>query len=430
MSYSLDNTQWIGAHFLAERRVAYLCDGVGLGKTPQFIVACDIVGARSITVVCPPSLAVKTCREFERWQLFPRTIAIVEQGAGRLPTADVLVVPYSLLTQDRVRAKVRERAADVVIFDEAHALKSPGSKRTLHAVGKAGVIRHAKRVWWTSGTAAPNFAHEYYTFARCAGIWTDDYETFARKFCVVADDQYGWKVVDDKAATREELRQLLAPYILERHGRATGAQLYVSEVAVTAAPPDLSSVDPTAIERIHAALAADDLSSLNDDMIATARRLIGTAKAGACAAHVLADYGGARSLVFCLHTDVINIMASAIGDACAGIIDGRTSARERLRLLDAFSAGVGPPILIAHLASASEGLNLQAATRVYLVEPAWTPATNEQAIARAYRRGQERDVYAQYLYLRGTLDEAVCAKLARKDSAREARKQLMSSKIS
>ena len=180
-----------------------------------------------------------------------------------------------------------------------------------------------------------------------------------------------------------------------------------------------------ALARIQEAIASDDLSTLDDPMIATARRIIGLAKAGPAAQYVMSDYSGARSIIFGLHTDVIDEMASVFGGLCAGIIDGRTSRAARQQILDAFTAGTSGPLLLIHMASGSEGLNIQAASRVYLPEPSWVPATNEQAIARAYRRGQTSDVHATYMYLPGTLDETVCAALARKSSARDARRARM-----
>lgn len=423
----LDAQQWAGARFLSERAVAYLCDGVGLGKTPQFIAACDLVGAQTITVLCPPSLVVQTCREFEKWQALARTVAPLESSAGRLPRCDVLVASYAMASRDNVRDKIRARNADVLILDEAHALKTPGSQRTKRTLGKAGIATTSARVWWASGTAAPNNASEYYTFLRSAGAWTLDHDALKRRFCTTApSEQYGLKVIGDRPEAREDLQRLLAPFVLERHGRATEAELYIGEAALTASPPDLSSIDPDALERIEHAVSTGDLATLDDPMIATARRIIGTAKAEAAAAHVLADFGGARAIIFAQHTAVIDVLRERFGAACAGVIDGRTTKTERRYILDSFSAGTSPPLLVAHIQSASEGLNLQVATRVYLVEPAWVPATNEQAIARAYRRGQTQNVYATYMYLKGTLDERVSQKLARKIEDRDARRRLMS----
>ena len=49
------------------------------------------------------------------------------------------------------------------------------------------------------------------------------------------------------------------------------------------------------------------------------------------------------------------------------------------------------------------GLNLTSADRVILLDPAWNPATDMQAVDRVYRIGQQREVIQQ-LFCRGSLD--------------------------
>ena len=48
------------------------------------------------------------------------------------------------------------------------------------------------------------------------------------------------------------------------------------------------------------------------------------------------------------------------------------------------------------------------------MEPAWTPALNEQAIARAYRAGQSKKVWASYVCLTDSIDEKITYTLLRK----------------
>jgi SNF2 family DNA or RNA helicase len=64
--------------------------------------------------------------------------------------------------------------------------------------------------------------------------------------------------------------------------------------------------------------------------------------------------------------------------------------------------------------AAGTGLNLQAAERIIIVEPAWTPASNEQAIARAYRAGQKKKVWASFVCLENSIDERITSALIRK----------------
>jgi superfamily II DNA or RNA helicase len=112
----------------------------------------------------------------------------------------------------------------------------------------------------------------------------------------------------------------------------------------------------------------------------------------------------------------------------AGVIDGRTKKAERAEIIARFKAVPGL-ILLAHMRSIAEGLNLQMASRVYLPEPSFSPADNEQLVARAYRRGQTRDVHATFMYVPGTPDARVAAALLRKLDDRDARRRMLAAEI-
>merc|ERR1711991_1037152 len=69
--------------------------------------------------------------------------------------------------------------------------------------------------------------------------------------------------------------------------------------------------------------------------------------------------------------------------------DGRSKKSEKAAACDPEEA---PDILIAQIQSASEGLNLQHFSQVYFTSPHWNPAVEDQAIARAHRIGQQKEV--------------------------------------
>eukprot|EP00918_Siedleckia_nematoides_P046395 GHVU01101698.1.p1 GENE.GHVU01101698.1~~GHVU01101698.1.p1 ORF type:complete len:207 (-),score=13.28 GHVU01101698.1:169-762(-) len=62
-------------------------------------------------------------------------------------------------------------------------------------------------------------------------------------------------------------------------------------------------------------------------------------------------------------------------------------------------------VLLLQTRVASEGLNLHAADRVIIVEPAWNPARDKQAVGRAFRLGQMRDVVAYRLVTAGAIED-------------------------
>lgn len=407
--------QIAGAEFLRQRRVAMLADRVGFGKTAQLALACDLVGAERVTIICPPILRVNEVRQFEQWGLFGWQSAIIRTAKDKIPNRGLVVISYDLARVAGVARRLTKRGCDVLILDEAHRVKTPSSKTTRAIFNKAGIASTAARVWFASGEPTPNNASELYVFAKVAGAWTGTAEEFTREYCITTETDFGLKVWGTKAERRADLKALLAPYMLQRDGIETDrAPLYVDDVYVDAKLPTLTGDDLRTLQRVTAAIASGEMGALDDPFIATMRRLAGVAKASAVADLVLSLPSDEKAIVFCQHTAVIDEIAAACAERGVHVIDGRTPQRERQTILDAFQHGGACRVLVAHMKAAGEGLTLTAATRVILAEPDWSPAQNTQAIARAWRRGQSKPVHASLVYLPGTIDDAISATLTRK----------------
>jgi transcription termination factor 2 len=85
--------------------------------------------------------------------------------------------------------------------------------------------------------------------------------------------------------------------------------------------------------------------------------------------------------------------------------NGSQSMQERMDVIRFFQSAKDQRILLAQVKCAACGLNLQCASRVYLMRPFWNPALEAQAIGRVYRRGQTNDVVVKRLVMQGTVDE-------------------------
>ncbi len=405
----LTTEQLFGAAWLAERRVAMLADRVGFGKTAQLVRACDTVAADRVTLICPPILRTNEVRQFKQWSIFGYPATVLRTAKDEIPARGLVVVSYDLARMPNVARRLTKRGCDVLILDEAHRVKTPRSKTTRSIFNKAGIASTAARIWFATGEPTPNNAGEFYVFAKVCGAWTGTYDEFVQHFCLTVDTDFGLKILGTRTERREELKALLAPHMLQRDGiDPERAALTVDEIDVDAEVPRMTIADLMALDRVVKAIQSGDLSFLEDPFIATMRRLAGTAKAAAVAE--LVKGGAAQTIVFCQHTDVIDSIAAETNGA---IIDGRTPGAQRQRILDEFQSG-RVRVLVAHMRAAGEGLTLTAATRVIIAEPDWSPAQNTQAIARAWRRGQTQPVYASFIYLRGTIDDAIRGSLARK----------------
>ncbi|KAK6839362.1 hypothetical protein PG987_005228 [Apiospora arundinis] len=88
-------------------------------------------------------------------------------------------------------------------------------------------------------------------------------------------------------------------------------------------------------------------------------------------------------------------------------IDGQTSFVERERILQRFTRKDGPGVLLLSIATGAVGLTLTVADQVHIVEPQWNPSVEEQAIGRALRIGQQRNVTVYKYIAKRTVEEVL-----------------------
>jgi SNF2 family DNA or RNA helicase len=116
---------------------------------------------------------------------------------------------------------------------------------------------------------------------------------------------------------------------------------------------------------------------------------------------------GHKILVFSQFTSLLAIVRSRLDGAKIpyGYLDGRT--RDRESRVEQFQNDPNLKLFLISLKAGGLGLNLHAAEYVYLLDPWWNPAVEAQAIDRAHRIGQTRQVFAYRLIARDTVEEKV-----------------------
>ncbi|MCO5577017.1 hypothetical protein L7F22_030839 [Adiantum nelumboides] len=118
-----------------------------------------------------------------------------------------------------------------------------------------------------------------------------------------------------------------------------------------------------------------------------------------------------KSVVFSQFSGMLNLVQAPL--EAAGFkhvrIDGSMSLKKRDAALKAFqSTGPdSPTIILLSLKAAGVGLNLVAASQVYMLDPWWNPAIEEQAMDRVHRLGQTRDVEIVRLIVRDSIEERI-----------------------
>lgn len=121
-----------------------------------------------------------------------------------------------------------------------------------------------------------------------------------------------------------------------------------------------------------------------------------------------------KVIVFCEWLQEMCLLDSAIrqrrgGDAgCIKFSGEIKGVMERMSCLQQFNhPGQEPRVMLVQIDTGGIGLNLQIASRVYIMTPSWNPCKELQAISRSFRHGQTRVVECQRVIIAGTIEESL-----------------------
>ncbi|CAM8916809.1 hypothetical protein QQ045_033143 [Rhodiola kirilowii] len=120
-----------------------------------------------------------------------------------------------------------------------------------------------------------------------------------------------------------------------------------------------------------------------------------------------------KVLIFCHNIAPINFLLEIFEDVYCWrkgkevlVLQGDLELFERGRVMDKFEeVGGSSKVLLASITACAEGVSLTAASRVVMLDSEWNPSKTKQAIARAFRPGQQRVVYVYQLLATNTMEE-------------------------
>jgi SNF2 family DNA or RNA helicase len=90
-------------------------------------------------------------------------------------------------------------------------------------------------------------------------------------------------------------------------------------------------------------------------------------------------------------------------------LDGQSSSKQREQSVNNFQENENLRVFLISLKAGGTGLNLTAADYVYIVDPWWNPAVENQAIDRCHRIGQDKKVFAYRMICKDTVEEKIIA---------------------
>ncbi|KAK3502961.1 SNF2 family N-terminal domain-containing protein [Neurospora crassa] len=170
------------------------------------------------------------------------------------------------------------------------------------------------------------------------------------------------------------------------------------------------SPDPTRLVGDAIADTIDINSSLQTDLFST--------KLEAVRKQVLEAGTGTKHLIFSQWIPTLYGLVHIFRDAgvAALLVHGKTSISERTRLIRTFQEDPQASILIMSVGTGAVGLNLTAASHVHVVEPHWNPSVEAQAIARAVRMGQTKNVLVTRYIMKRTVEDNIVALQTKKQT--------------
>ena len=116
--------------------------------------------------------------------------------------------------------------------------------------------------------------------------------------------------------------------------------------------------------------------------------------------------GVCNSLVFSVWKTTLDLLKRLLArhSIAAKFMHGGTSISERRKTLNSFQREAKGGVLLMTLGTGAEGLNLFNASRIHVIEPQWNPAVESQAIGRAVRLGQVKEVTVIKYVMEGTVE--------------------------
>ncbi len=439
MPLDLLSYQEEGAEYLAARERAALYDEMGVGKTAQAIRAIDLIDGLHGIIVCPAAARQVWAGEIKKFARKPRRVL---KGAeihhlklfmkGRI---DVLLLSYEMATAWAPR--LEGELLDFIVFDEAHYLKGPETKRTKALLGSDlnnhgrtdpvhGLARWASYCWFLTGTPNSNDAADFWTHARFCRATNLPKKLFADRYYRRRTGTYS-DAHDPIDAQVDELKQVIRSYSLRRTKLEAGLRLppiWLTSVEVDGDTSEIRQLllqFPGLEQAIIDAVNQGGLSFLEGQHIMTLRRLIGEAKAPMYLEMLKEELANGldKVVVFGVHLRALAHIRDGLRRAGYGAVEikGGTSERERMAAVEAFQRDPSCRALLGNITAAGTALTLTAACNVDMFESAWNPAGNAQALMRVHRIGQERSVRGRFIALANSIDEVVSDIVARKASA-------------
>jgi len=404
-----------------------LADDMGLGKTIQALSFLhhykEHYGHLRALVVCPTTLIFNWENEIKKFA--PGLTYRIHHGGERLRNKEalndfqVIITTYGTLRSDI--KLLMDMPLDYVVLDESQAIKNPASKVT-----KTACLLRAKHRLCMSGTPLQNNTFDIFAQMNFLNPGMLGSIEFFRQEFAIPIDKFG------EPDRKDHLRKLLFPFILRRTKEQVAKDLpEKTETILFCEMEDeqrkvydayrndyrdkiLGTIESQGIQKSQLTILqglmklrqiCDSPAILNE----TDKYPNHSIKLDELAREISENIGNHKALIFSQFLGMLALIKEKLIelDIPFAYFDGSTTATDREKAIREFQDNDSCRVFLISLKAGGVGLNLTAADYVYIVDPWWNPAVEQQAIDRTHRIGQTKNIFAYRMICKDSIEDKI-----------------------
>ncbi|MEO7961742.1 MAG: SNF2-related protein [Ginsengibacter sp.] len=404
-----------------------LADDMGLGKTVQALSMLSHYaskeGSLKALVVCPTTLIYNWENEIKKFT--PSLSWHIHHGRMRtrdpkdFESKNIIITTYGTLRSDiQLMMKI---LFDYVILDESQAIKNPASKVT-----KAACLLTARNRLCMSGTPLQNNTFDVYAQMNFLNPGLLGSIEFFRNEFSTPIDKFG------EQEQKDHLKKLLYPFILRRTKEQVAKDLPEKTETILFCEMEteqrkvydayrnayrdkiIGSIDGQGIGKSQLTILqglmklrqiCDSPAILNEDE----KFANNSIKLDELTREITENIGEHKALIFSQFLGMLALIKQKLveNEIPFEYFDGSTAPPDREKAIQNFQNNDECRVFLISLKAGGVGLNLTAADYVYIVDPWWNPAVEQQAIDRTHRIGQTKNIFAYRMICKDTIEDKI-----------------------
>jgi len=404
-----------------------LADDMGLGKTVQALSFMEYFqrhyGHLKALVVCPTTLIYNWENEIKKFT--PSLTYRIHHGATRTREKDQITDHnITITTYGTLRSDIKLLMSvnfDYVVLDESQAIKNPSSKVT-----KAACLLNAKHRLCMSGTPLQNNTFDVFAQMNFLNPGMLGTMEFFRQEFAIPIDKFG------EADRKDHLKKILYPFILRRTKEQVAKDLPAKQEMILWCEMEdeqrniydayrndfrdkiLGTIQEQGIHKSQLTILqglmklrqiCDSPAILNEEEKFENHSI----KLEELGREITENISNHKALVFSQFLGMLALIKGKLDELGVKYeyFDGSTSAPDREKAIQRFQNDDEVRVFLISLKAGGVGLNLTAADYVYIVDPWWNPAVEQQAIDRTHRIGQTKNIFAYRMICKDTIEDKI-----------------------